>query len=122
MSSSSDIEESDAMLTAMMLAGFAFENAFKAKFLRDGNLLYANGKLTGLRRHSFGQWAKDYGLSLQGWESDALDKAEYFCVAWGRYPAHNQSDKERRFETWSMDDVDQLRNLISRLLGDSQEG
>ena len=110
-----DLEDSDASLTAMLLAGFAFENAFKAKVLRGGGLLYQDGKMQGFQHHKFVKWSDDYGIGFQGWEREALDKAEFLCVAWGRYPAHNRADKERPFETWGWDDVDQLVNLIQRL-------
>ena len=99
-----------------MLAGFAFENAFKAKVLGDGGLLYQDGKMQGFRRHEFVKWADVYGIAFQGWEREALDKAEFFCVAWGRYPVHNRADIERPFETWGWSDVEQLKNLIYRLI------
>jgi hypothetical protein len=110
-----DLEDSDSSLTAMMLVGFAFENAFKAKVLRDGCILYQDGKMRRFRHHEYVQWADDYGITFEGWEREALDKAEFFCVAWGRYPAHNRMDKERPLETWGWNDVDQLENLIRRL-------
>jgi hypothetical protein len=85
-----DIECSDASLTAMMLAGFAFENAFKAKVLRDGVILYQNSKMQDFGQHEFVKWANKYNITFQGWEKEALGKAEFLCVAWGRYPFHNK--------------------------------
>jgi hypothetical protein len=110
-----EIEDSDASLTAMMLAGFAFENAFKAKVLKNGAILYRDGKIQNFTHHKYVKWADEYGLNFEGWEREALYKAEYFCIAWGRYPAHNQTDRERPFETWGWSDVDQLKNLIHRM-------
>lgn len=112
---STDLERSDASLSAMMLAGFAFENSFKAKFLHDGGVLYKDDKLQCFKNHDFVSWADDHDINYEGWEREALDKAAYFCVAWGRYPAHNRAKKERPFETWGWDDVEQLKNLIHRL-------
>lgn len=100
----------------MMVAGFAFENAFKAWYLAQGNKLYINNKLQGLRTHSFTGWVKEYQIKTKGWELEALDRAEFYSVAWGRYPAHNNKEKERAFETSSFGDINQIRNLISRLL------
>lgn len=115
--SSSDLEESDANLIAMMLAGFAFENAFKGYLLSKGEVLYDKGKLKEeFRTHSYIKWIEDYTVALQGWECEALDKAEYFAKSWARYPAHNISDKERPFETWGWEDVRQIQNLVERLL------
>jgi hypothetical protein len=110
-----DIGRSDASLTAMMLAGFAFENAFKAKVLRDGVILYQNSKMQDFGQHEFVKWANKYNITFQGWEKEALGKAEFLCVAWGRYPFHNKENKELPFETWGWSDVDQLVKLIHRL-------
>lgn len=113
---SSDIERSDAELSAMMLAGFAFENAFKARFLRQGGVLYRDGKLKDFRDHAFTSWAKDHQIELSALEEEALDKAEFFTVAWSRYPAHTKKDKERAFESWSWADVEHVQNITRRLL------
>jgi len=102
-----------------MIAGFAFENAFKARFLSLGGVLYQNGKQTDFRDHAFTKWATDHSVSMSESERDALDKAKFFCVAWGRYPAHNKREKERPFETWSWSDIEQLRSLVRRLLNQS---
>ena len=114
--STDELEITDAQLVAVMLAGFAFENAFKAKFLQDGGVLYKYGKIQNFKDHSFVRWADDYGITLQKLERMALDKAEFFCVAWGRYPTHNRLEEERPFEVWGPGDVEQLMNLIRRLL------
>lgn len=106
----------DGSASAMMMAGFAFEAAFKSWFLATGNTLYRNGKRVALGHHDFATWIKDHGISLRGWEEEALDKAHFFCVAWGRYPFHDDWRKERPFESWGMSDVEQIENLIARLL------
>jgi hypothetical protein len=116
--SSSDREIHSASLSAMMIAGFAFENAFKSWYLKEqkGILYDEEGKQKGFSSHAFTTWVAQHRIELLGWESEALDKSEFICVAWGRYPAHNRKEKERKHETWGMGDVDQLRNLIGRLL------
>lgn len=115
---SKEQETGDAQLCAMMIAGFAFENAFKSWYLKEekGILYDEEGKQKGFSSHAYTTWVAQNRIELLGWESEALDKAEFICVAWGRYPAHNRKEKEREYETWGMGDVDQLRNLISRLL------
>lgn len=110
-----DLEASDASLTAMTLAGFAFENAFKAKVLREGETLYKDGKLQGFRNHDYVTWAVENGIIFAGSELEALSKAQFFCVAWGRYPCHNKTDKELSFESWGWNDVHEIKNLIGRL-------
>jgi hypothetical protein len=110
-----DLEKSDACLTAIVLAGFAFENAFKAKVLRDGYALYKDENLQGFRSHAYMQWAEEWGIIFDGSEREALDKAQFFCAAWGRYPCHNKRNKERPIESWAWNDVNQIKNLISRL-------
>lgn len=114
---SNDSEIHSATLSAMMIAGFAFENAFKAWYLKEKGELYTEeGKQRGFKSHAYTTWVAQHRLQLLGWEAEALDKAEFFCVAWGRYPVHNKREKERPFETWGLEDVNQLKNLISRLL------
>lgn len=101
----------------MMIAGFAFENAFKSWYLKEkGDLYSEEGKQKKFHHHAYTDWVKESRLQLLGWEYEALDKAEFFCVAWGRYPAHNKNEKERAYENWGLGDVDQLKNLIGRLL------
>lgn len=100
-----------------MLAGFAFENAIKALFLRRGSTLYINGKLPKyFQSHSLTQWAKDALIQFESWEAEAPDKAEFFCVAWGRYPFHNKTEMERPFESWGWSDVEQIINLTGRVI------
>jgi hypothetical protein len=113
---SEDQEIFDAELSAMMISGFAFENAFKAWYLREKGNLYENEKQVNFSGHHFTTWVAQNRIKLLGWEDEALEKAEFFCVAWGRYPAHNQRKKERTFETWGAGDIEQLKNLIQRLL------
>lgn len=113
---SEDQEIFDAELSAMMISGFAFENAFKAWYLREKGNLYENEKQVSFSNHNFTTWVDQNRIKLLGWEDEALEKAEYFCVAWGRYPAHNQRKKERTFETWGAGDIEQIKNLIQRLL------
>ena len=48
---SNDNEQCDAELSAMMIAGFAFENAFKARYLKSGEKLYIDGKLNDSEWH-----------------------------------------------------------------------
>lgn len=116
MLTSGDQEISDAKLSMMMIAGFAFENAFKAWYLRVKGNLYENEKQVNFSSHHYTTWIDQNRIKLLGREDEALDKAEFFCVAWGRYPAHNQRKKERAFEAWGAGDIDQLMNLIQRLL------
>jgi hypothetical protein len=113
---SEDHEIFDAEFSAMMISGFAFENAFKAWYLREKGNLYENEKQVSFSNHNFTTWVDQNKIKLLGWEEKALEKAEYFCVAWGRYPAHNQRKKERTFETWGAGDIEQIKNLIQRLL------
>lgn len=114
---SNDSEVHSATLSAMMIAGFAFENAFKAWYLKEkGDLYNEEGKQKGFSSHAYTTWVQQNKIKLLGWEDEALDKAEFFCVAWGRYPAHNKKEKERPYETWGLEDVNQLKNLIRRLL------
>lgn len=117
---SSDIERLDAELSAMMLAGFAFENAFKARFLKQGGTLYRDGKLKDFRDHAFTSWAKQHQIEMSALEEAALDKAEFFSVAWSRYPAHTKLEKERAFETWGWMDVERIQSLTRRLLEDAK--
>jgi hypothetical protein len=112
-------EQFDAELTAMMLAGFAFENAFKAHYLRTGGTLYHNKRLQILKGHTFSKWVEAQNVGISQWEAEALDKAEFICVAWGRYPCHNKIEHERKFETWSWSDVDRIRDLALRLIAPS---
>jgi hypothetical protein len=113
---SSRVEEHSATQVAMMLAGYAFENAFKFRHLMNGHQLYMSDKLQKFKTHSFTAWIHEYQIETKGWELEALDRAEFFSVAWGRYPAHNRKEKERRMETSSWGDIGQIRNLITRLL------
>lgn len=114
-----DLENADANFVAMMLAGFAFENAFKGHLLSTGENLYENGKLREeFRKHSYMKWLEDFPLALHGWEEEALDKAEFFAKSWARYPAHNIAEQERPFETWGWEDVGQIRNLVKRLINE----
>jgi hypothetical protein len=113
---SPEIEISDATLSAMMIAGFAFENAFKAWYLKEKGNLYEDGKQKGFSSHAYTTWIDQNRIKLLGWENEAIDKAEFFCVAWGRYPAHNKRKRERPFETWGFGDIEQIQNLIQRLL------
>lgn len=101
----------------MMIAGFAFENAFKSWYLKvKGDLYNEEGKQKGFSSHAYTTWVEQNKLQLLGREGEALDKAQFFCLAWGRYPAHNKKDKERPYETCGLEDVKQLKNLIGRLL------
>ncbi|MDP2137001.1 MAG: hypothetical protein Q8J74_04025 [Candidatus Didemnitutus sp.] len=114
--SSSDLEKSDAELSAIMLAGYAFENAFKAHYVNSGRLLFVNGKQTLFRDHAFITWVTGESIVLSDWERESLDKAEFFCVGWARYPAHSRLEKERSFETWGWSDVEQVLAVTRRLL------
>lgn len=114
----SDIEQFDAGPSAMMLVGYAFENAFKARFLKQGGLLYCDGKQTGFRRHEFTKWVREHKIHVSDWEAEALDKAEFICGGWGRYPFHNKD--ERRSESWGWTDVEQIKNVVQRLLEESK--
>jgi hypothetical protein len=116
--SSSDQEIHSVSLSAMMIVGFAFENAFKSWYLKEekGILYDEEGNQKGFSTHAYTTWIAQHRIELLGWESEALAKAEFICVAWGRYPAHNKKEKERKHETWGMNDVNQLKNLIDRLL------
>ncbi len=100
-----------------MLVGFAFENAFKAEYLSRGNRLYHRGVQTKLKWHEFERWAAELSLDLNEWERDSLKKAEFVCTGWGRYPFHNDAAKDRKMiVTLSIEDVDQVRNVVGRLL------
>ena len=116
LNSEDDEEITDAELSAMMIAGFAFENAFKAWYLTEKGKIYVDEKQVNFSHHHYTNWIAQNKIKLSRWEHKALEKAEFFCVAWGRYPAHNQRKKERRFETWGSGDIEELKNLIQRLL------
>lgn len=111
-----DAEKSDAERSAIMLAGFAFENAFKAHYLRSGRLLFVNGKQTRFRDHAFTVWAREDQIELSDWERESLDNAEFFCVGWGRYPTHSRMDKERPNESLGWKDVENVMAVTRRLL------
>jgi hypothetical protein len=119
LAAANDVERFDSELSAMMIVGFAFENAFKARFLARGGILYADGKLTGFRDHAFVSWATEQQIAMSTAEREALDKAEFFCVAWGRYPAHSRIEKERPFETWAWSDVERVEAIVGRLLNEA---
>lgn len=114
---SNNIDQFAAEISAMMLAGFAFENAIKGFFLSQGGELYTKGELSNdFRSHTFVKWAGDLDIEFQGWEREALDKSEFFCVAWGRYPFHNNMSSERLNESCGWSDVEQVLNLTNRII------
>jgi hypothetical protein len=102
---SSGEEYADSSLAGLLLAGFAFENAFKAYYLSLGKLLYKRGKQTGLKYHEYTVWADENGLELSESERRCLGLAEFACKSWGRYPFHNDKSEERHDENWSWGDV-----------------
>jgi len=111
----------DACLSLMMLAGFAYENAFKAEFVSRGNQLYIDGKQVELKFHEFVQWGTKSGLILTKWEKESLEKAEFICMGWGRYPFHNNFNKEMDMElSIGIEDVEQVKNIVYRLLASAQ--
>jgi hypothetical protein len=117
------VEKTDAEQTAMMICGFAFENAAKAVFLSRGNPIYNNGKLCEkFRFHTLCQWANDLEIEMSDWQKEALDRVEYFTIAWGRYPFHNKRQKERRCESFGWSDIELIRGVIKRMLSKKEEG
>ena len=101
----------------MMIAGFAFENAFKSWYLKNiGALFDDKGKLMACRDHKYIDWVKKHKFQLSKSENEALDKVQFFCVAWGRYPFHINLQLERNGESWGTVYTNQIRNIIERLL------
>jgi hypothetical protein len=119
---SSGEEDADSSLAGLLLAGFAFENAFKAYYLSRGNRIYEKGKQKVLHGHQYASWAVDNGIKLAEQERRCIGLAEFVCKSWGRYPFHNDKSKERHNENWSWEDVRTVVRLSLELIGKSGVG
>lgn len=114
----------------LMLVAFAFENLFKALFIKHGGAIASDGKLTGIRvrpAHDLVQIADCASVSLTNDEKDALRRLSHFGRFMGRYPSPNVWDEVQEIvngETfyvvpWSSSSDDLLSNLFMRTLKDA---
>jgi len=106
------------VLPELILAGYKVELLLKARFLRAGKSVAADGRYVGPRTHNLVELANDTKFELDNEEESLLEFLSTVVVYLGRYPISTRLENERPGWRWGGEEEDCLSRNWSRLSHD----